>query len=58
MPTWNVDYVSQLRDRLNAILGGLDDRLTDVVEGRVIPAGRRGDSHRIWSGSPGRCALF
>jgi adenylate cyclase len=37
MPEWNVAYVRDLRDRFAALVEGLDDRLEDVVQGRVIP---------------------
>jgi len=38
MPTWGPDYYQSLSDRFNAITDHLDERLEDVVRGRVTPA--------------------
>lgn len=38
MPEWSKDYYSSIVDRFKTIINGLDDRLQDVVDGRVTPA--------------------
>ena len=38
MPNWNKEYYLSLENRFNSITDGLDSRLEDVIEGRVIPS--------------------
>jgi len=38
MPNWNKDYYITLAERFAAITDGLDDRLEDIIKGKVVPA--------------------
>jgi len=38
MPIFNKEYLNTLKEKLNEISDGLDDRLEAVIEGRVTPA--------------------
>ncbi len=38
MPAWTESYYQSLEDRFNAAVDGLEERLDDIVDGRVAPA--------------------
>lgn len=38
MPSWNNEYYKTLKDKFDSITNGLDDRIEQVIDGRVTPS--------------------
>ncbi len=38
MPKWDIDYYNSLKERFDNIKDGLDDKLEDIIKGRVAPS--------------------
>lgn len=55
MPSWDIDYLNDLKRRFAAIQDGLQDRIEGVVRGRVAPAV---DAIPIGSGRAVRAAVL